>query len=108
MQSALSNAAHVKGPVRMASAYANPWKILIWIAEPDAADWLIRQSRHPIMPAKQMRRARSFYKKKKEKEKVLHVTSVRDIVARQGEIITRTSRHDGEILIKDHKETMAW
>lgn len=34
----------VKGSVR-----ASPWKILIWIAEPDeatAADWLIRQSRH--------------------------------------------------------------
>lgn len=78
------------------SAYASPWKILIWIAEPDAADWLIRQSRRSIMLVKQMRTGEVFFLKKEERE-----VFVRDNVTRQGEIITRTSRHDE---INSHKE----
>lgn len=49
MQSVLSNVAHDARCELKALVRASPWKILIWIAEPDeatAADWLIRQSRH--------------------------------------------------------------
>ena len=78
------------------SAYASPWKILIWIAEPDAADWLIRQSRRSIMLTKQVRTGEVFQKRKKGGGFSYNIP-IRDIVARQGKIITRTSRHDDEI-----------
>lgn len=96
MQSALSNVAHttrVKGPVR-----ASPWKILIWIAEPDeatAADWLIRQSSHAG-------------KADATSEKFFHVDpSTRPSLSKEKQLQKPLTLCDGEILTKNHKETVA-
>lgn len=116
MQFALSNAAReLKALSRTRVARERvvlrarcPWKILIWIAEPDEAtarpDWLIRQSRRPITNRQSRCDGREVFFARTLRARARAPRHC----ARQGEAITRMSRRDGKILTKDHKETRWW